>query len=305
MKEVQGLHRRTFSIGSREISGRKRGALLLLPVLLAVAAVWIWWGNRTIQLTRLAVESHRLPAAFEGFTIAQVSDLHNASFAGGQEKLLGLLRDARPDIIAVTGDLIDANHSDPKAVLAFAKGAVEIADVYYVTGNHEAWYAGYSDLEEQLKQAGVTVLRDEAFSLRREGQSVRLVGLDDPAFSRESRLLGEQSVAWEAKLRQLTQGEEYTILLSHRPEMFDSYRSCGVDLVLSGHAHGGQVRIPFLGGLVAPDQGIFPRYTAGLYREEETGMVVSRGLGNSVVPIRINNRPELVLVTLRDGRNGQ
>lgn len=283
-------------------SKRRRWLPLILLSLLAAAAVWLWWGNCTIQISRLHIADNRLPNAFDGFTVVQVSDLHNASFDGGQEKLLQLIRNENPDIIAITGDLIDATHTDLNAAVTFVKGAVEIAGasgVYCVTGNHEAWLPSYADLEEQLRQAGATLLRDEAVLLQREGQSIRLAGLDDPAFFSEGNLLGERAAAVESRLRKLMEGEPcYTLLLSHRPELMDSYRACGVELVLSGHAHGGQIRLPLLGGVVAPDQGLFPAYSSGIYREGDTCMVVSRGLGNSILPIRVNNRPELVVITL-------
>ena len=138
--------------------------------------------------------------------------------------------------------------------------------------------------------AGVIVLDDEKTTLERDGQAITLIGLSDPDFRQP----------FADHLRALTASEEgFTILLSHRPESFGLYISCGVDLVFSGHAHGGQVRIPFVGGLVAPHQGFFPEYDSGLYREDSTAMLVSRGLGNSIVPLRINNRPEVIVAILK------
>ncbi len=153
-----------------------------------------------------------------------------------------------------------------------------------------------------LLQAGAVVLEDRAAALWRDGEAITVAGLSDPAFAGAGELFGEAPAMVRAKLGALLEGERgYTLLLSHRPELFDVYSGCGVDLVLAGHAHGGQFRLPLVGGLIAPNQGLFPRYDAGLYTSGGTSMVVSRGLGNSVIPLRFNNRPEVVLVQMEMG----
>lgn len=143
------------------------------------------------------------------------------------------------------------------------------------------------------------VLEDEAVQLEHNSGFVTLIGLSDPNFTIGNDIFNEVPAMISTKLNDLMEDETgYTILLSHRPELFDTYVSCGVSLVLSGHAHGGQFRLPLIGGLVAPNQGIFPKYDAGLYTNGSTSMVVSRGIGNSIIPFRFNNRPEIVLVEL-------
>ena len=179
---------------------------------------------------------------------------------------------------------------------AFAEESVKIAPSYYVTGNHEASISEYGELKNRLEAAGVHVLEDEEAFLEREGEKILLFGLSDPNFSMESEWSDGASAIVEEKLKKWKNQGKYTILLSHRPELFKTYVSAGIDLVFSGHAHGGQFRLPFVGGLIAPDQGLFPKYDAGLYTEKGTNMVVSRGLGNSIIPIRFNNRPEIVVV---------
>ena len=152
----------------------------------------------------------------------------------------------------------------------------------------------------KYESAGVIVLEDKAVQLERSGSLLTLIGLSDPNFAIRNNLFNEVPAMISTKLNDLTKDEtNYTILLSHRPELFDTYVSCGVDLVLSGHAHGGQFRLPLIGGLVAPNQGFFPKYDAGLYTEGSTNMIVSRGIGNSIIPLRFNNRPEIVLVEFR------
>ena len=262
--------------------------LAVVCLLLALLTIWLLWGNTALEVNTFVIADGEIPAAFDGFRIAQVSDLHNAPF---WEKVVEALEAAEPDIIVLTGDLIDSSKTDVEAALHFAEQAAEIAPCYYVSGNHEAWSPGVWDgLRSGLERTGVVLLEDEKVRLEREGESMSLLGLCDPVFG------SDQSAVLEA----LTAGEDgFTILLSHRSERFALYVQSGVDLVFSGHAHGGQFRIPFLGGLVAPDQGFFPEYDGGLYEKNGTVMLVSRGVGNSIIPLRINNRPEIILAELK------
>ena len=146
--------------------------------------------------------------------------------------------------------------------------------------------------------AGVNILEDEKITIEYAGATMQLLGLNDPNFTTAHDTY-EKTAMINAKLKNmLGESNKYTILLSHRPELFGLYVENNIDLVLSGHAHGGQVRLPFFGGLVAPNQGFFPKYFEGVYEKKQTKMIVSRGLGNSIFPLRVNNRPELVIVEL-------
>lgn len=275
---------------------KRRVILLIIAAVLVLALlIWLLWANSSPAVTQVTVASGALPEAFEGFKIAHVSDLHNAVFGRKNEKLLSLIRAAEPDIIAITGDLIDSRHTDIDSALAFVEAAAEIAPVYYVTGNHES-RLDFDEIEPRLIAAGARVLRNEAEDIGRGGERIRLAGIDDPSFIRTGGTAEERAAA---ELEQLGDGGgTFTVLLAHRPELVEVYAEYGAGLVLSGHAHGGQVRLPLLGGLYASGQGLLPEYDSGLYSLGETQMVVSRGLGNSVAPLRVNNRPELVIVTL-------
>ena len=273
--------------------------LCVIGTIFFILLIWTVWGNKALMVSTISISSSHIPAAFSGFRIAQVSDLHNSEFGKNNTELLKLLSESRPDIIAITGDLIDANHTDVGIALGFAQESVRIAPTYYVTGNHEAASPQYDTLKAGLEEAGVIVLEDEAISLERNGETITLLGLGDPDFTVNGDMFGETSAMVSTKLKNLDDGEGgYTILLSHRPELFETYVNCGIDLVFAGHAHGGQFRLPFISGLVAPNQGLFPQYDAGLYTDGSTSMVVSRGIGNSIIPFRFNNRPEIVLVEL-------
>lgn len=274
---------------------RRVFVLIIAAALVLALLIWLLWANSSPAATQVTVASGALPEAFEGFKIAHVSDLHNAVFGRKNEKLLSLIRAAKPDIIAITGDLIDSRHTDIDSALAFVEAAAEIAPVYYVTGNHES-RLDFDEIEPRLIAAGARVLRNEAEDIGRGGERIRLAGIDDPSFIRTGGTAEERAAA---ELEQLGDGGgTFTVLLAHRPELVEVYAEYGAGLVLSGHAHGGQVRLPLLGGLYAPGQGLLPEYDSGLYSLGETQMVVSRGLGNSVAPLRVNNRPELVVVTL-------
>lgn len=278
---------------------KKRFVLLCALTVLLALIIWTAWGNTALMVNRFTVSSDRIPAGFSGYRIAQISDLHNAEFGTGNTKLLQAISESTPNIIVITGDLIDMNHTNMDTALDFAKSAVQIAPVYYVSGNHEAALSQYGELKAGLKSVGVTVLEDEAIQLEHSGSTVTLIGLSDPNFSIRNDLFYETPAMVSTIINDLIKNENgYTILLSHRPELFETYVSCGVDLVLSGHAHGGQFRLPLIGGLVAPNQGGFPKYDAGLYTSNDTNMVVSRGIGNSIIPVRFNNRPEVVLIEL-------
>ena len=277
---------------------KSKTILTLISFLLIIFIGWTLWGNTALEVNEYEIVSDRIPQGFDGFRIVQVSDLHNAEFGEGNSKLLELLSQTEPDIIVLTGDLIDSRNTDIEIALAFAREALKIAPVYYISGNHEARVSEYEGLKMGLAEAGVIVLENQKVEITREGESITLMGIDDPSFQ-ESYLFGDaEGVAKQTIETLQRESDGYTVLLSHRPELFELYVETGMDLVFSGHAHGGQFRLPFIGGLVAPNQGFFPKYDAGLFSEENTNMIVSRGVGNSIVPLRFNNRPEIISVDL-------
>ena len=279
---------------------KNRTTIILVMLLISIMVSLVIWGNLSVETTKLTVTAKDLPEAFDKFSIAHISDLHNAEYGKNNEKLIDILEAESPNIIAITGDLIDSNHTNLEVALSFAQQAVKIAPCYFVTGNHEAWIGSqYEELKTSLQNTGITVLQDEAIELNYGDVCIQLIGLNDPDFSERDRLLSESIL--EAKLSQVNISDGFTILLSHRPEYFNVYQNKNIDLVLSGHAHGGQFRLPLGGGVIAPGQGLFPKYDAGAYTENGTTMIVSRGVGNSIIPVRINNPPEIVIIELNCG----
>ena len=278
---------------------KKRTIIIAVAAVLLALAVWTVWSNTALELNTYTVSSEALPDAFDGYRIAHVSDLHNAEMGDGNEKLLAMLREAELDMIAITGDMIDSRNTDVEVALNFAEKAMQIAPCYYVTGNHEARVSEYDELKAGLEACGVIVLENEREQIEMSGEFITILGVDDPSFNTDY-LFGDSASVVSSTLAEIsTEDDVFTVLLSHRPELFDTYVACGMDLTLSGHAHGGQFRLPFVGGLVAPNQGFFPKYDSGIYTENGTNMIVSRGIGNSLLPFRFNNRPEVILIELR------
>lgn len=275
---------------------KKASYIIFIGIILLL---WIIWGNSALMVEEFTLYSSKIPENFSGYRIAQISDLHQAEFGENNQKLIDLLQNTNPDMIVITGDMVDSNHTDVTISLAFAEQAVQIAPTYYVTGNHEAMLSAYDAWKTELEAMGVVVLENQAVPIEKDGDTILCLGLHDPTFTKNSI---------ENTLHTLVSSyrtDSYKILLAHRPEYFDIYADSNVDLVFSGHAHGGQFRLPFIGGIIAPGQGFFPKYDSGIYTKGTTNMIVSRGLGNSIIPVRIHNRPEIVVVELHTETQSQ
>lgn len=264
-------------------------------IFLAALGIWIAWENSNIQTTYIEVKDDFIPAEFDGFKIAHISDLHNKDWKGELEKLV---ESENPDIIVITGDVVDSSDRYYSKSVEFAENAVKIAPVYFVNGNHEAYMNDYGTLEKALIKAGVNIINDKSVFIEKNGAKINLAGIADPSFKEDSDAWYAMDYIISEKIKSLVKEDCYNIVLSHRPEYFDVYAETEANLILCGHAHGGQVRIPFVGGVIAPGQGFFPEYTEGIHTKNNTSMIVSRGLGDSVLP-RVNNMPELVIITLK------
>lgn len=272
----------------------------LIKLVLFIAIIWafLYANNQWLQVSSYEVSTERIPESFDGLIIVQLSDLHDAEFGQSQVKLAKKVKKINPDIIFLTGDLVDSNRYDLENSLNLVKKLVKITDVYYVTGNHEVAVNRMDEITDALRSSGVNVLNNEAKVIERNGEQLVIAGIEDPLM--EPMELPEKPIAkYMDRALDGIPDQTYRLLLSHRPEVFDEYVERQVDLIFTGHAHGGQVRIPGIGGLIAPGQGWFPEYTAGVHTKGITTMVVSRGLGNSLILYRVFNRPEIVVVTLR------
>ena len=298
-------------MNSENIRSNRKKYIKSALVLLIVIALLLFcsYQNRHLETTYYTYKAEQLGADLEGYRIVQISDLHNVKFGKNNQKLVDRIRECEPDMIVLTGDLVDSNHTNVDRAVQFVDEIVKICPVYYVTGNHEYWLekSEYDELMDGLVSAGVVILDNQVVEISRGDAKFRLVGLDDRSLADGTleALLSDESIRNnQAEQKEETadnedSGEkELTVVLAHEPQYLARYAGTGVDLVLSGHAHGGQFRLPFVGGIVAPDQGFLPEYTAGEYYMNGTEMIVSRGLGNSVFPVRLFNYPEIVCVDL-------
>ena len=280
-------------------SGRRRRRFPAVILLCAAAlAAFFLWSNRSLQTEEFDFVSARLPAAFNGFRIAVLSDLHGAAFGKDNAALLERVAEAKPDIIAVTGDFIDEDTEDPQAyAAALAPQLQAIAPVYYVTGNHEWAAGGVPELKKTLSAAGWTVLSNQYVPLERNGDSVMLAGIDDPNGYADQKTPETLTAELYA-----AHGDPFWILLAHRNDHFvRQYSLLGADLTLSGHGHGGIIRLPFTDGLLGTQHNFFPTHTAGIYEENGAALFVSRGLGNVGITFRVFNRPQVAVLTLCKG----
>lgn len=267
--------------------------MIFIVIFIITVILLIAHGNSDLQIREISIKSEKIPESFNNFRIAQVSDLHNAEFGKENKKLIEKLKKTDADIIVVTGDIIDSSKTDVSVALDFSKKASEIAPTYYVSGNHEAAVSSteYENLKKGLINAGVTILQNSVTEIKIEEDAITLIGINDPLFEIERKPMSQ-------RIEEIVpDNDNYKILLAHRPEYFKEYCKFA-DLTFSGHAHGGQFIVPFVGGIVAPGQGFFPKYYDGLYSKEKSNMIVSRGIGNSIIPFRINNKPEIIVAEL-------
>jgi len=258
-----------------------------------------YFENNGIVISNYDIKSKTLPEAFNNFKIVQLSDLHSKDFYKDNNTLVAKIKSQKPDIIVITGDLVDRRKYNEEIAISFIDKIKPIAPIYYVNGNHEGWSGKFASLEKKLKESGVFVLRNESVFYEKGKEKIQILGVDDPAFNTTG--FSEDYMNEDIMKGELLKvnNNNFRILLSHRPEFFELYVDNNIDLVFTGHAHGGQIIIPFIGGLYSPNQGLWPKYYEGMHAKNSTTMVLSRGLGNSVAPQRIFNRPEIVSVTLK------
>ena len=277
----------------------KHWKLLTISAIAAFCIVWIILENFRIDVTEYQINASRLPEEFDGLKIVQISDFHNTESGNDNQLIVNYTKQAKPDLIFITGDFIDSRNTKPEISEKLVRQLVGIAPVYYSTGNHESRIPeAFSELLNIFSECGVHVLRNRTEILEKNGQKIYIMGIDDTAFIDPDKSSLELCDDVLSLITGLKPDSGYTILLSHRPELFETYKQAGIDLVFSGHAHGGQFRLPFFGAFYSPSEGVFPKYAEGLHNEGITTMAVSRGLGQSVIPFRVNNSPEIVVAQL-------
>lgn len=276
-----------------EYTKKHRKGIIIRIVIITVLVLFCRFQNNHLVTTEYKISSSELPDEFVGYKIVQLSDVHNDQFGLHNKSLINKVKKLEPDIIVITGDLIDDTFTNVNRSIDLCQELVKISPVYYVTGNHE--YMVEDNQREELfaglDRVGVFRLNDEYVPLEKGKGIIYLAGYDENS-------IGRQVI--EDTLKPL-KADDYVISLAHEPEIIDRvYSHEKNDLVFTGHAHGGQFILPGVGGVVAPGQGFFPEYYEGVHESGNTKMVISRGLGNSIIPVRLFNYPEIVLVTLKN-----
>lgn len=287
---------------------RKEFKMIIAIILLILIFMFLTYSyivTKIFDTTRILIKEKNVPESFKGFKIIHVSDTHNAQFGKNNKRLLKAIKDENPNIICITGDILDSYKPRIQIAINLLEGLSKIAPVYFVTGNHE--YRLNKELEiinDKMDEFGIKKLYNKSEKIYLNDEYIDILGITDPTAENKTKDKNLDIMILNSKLEKLINEEEkkvFKMLLTHRPEFIENYAKWELDLVLAGHAHGGQVRIPKIGGILAPEQGFFPKYTEGNILKGRTNMVVSRGLGNSFIPFRVNNNPELVIITLDRG----
>ena len=252
---------------------------------------YLYYQVKSIAVTKYEVPVSNLPASFEGFTILHLTDLHSKEYGAGQERLLNLINQYEFDMVAITGDLVDKDNKQLEPALDLIQGLPQ-KPVFFVPGNHE-WWTNY-EIKGPLLAAGVQILENTNYRFGKDDEHIWIAGVDDPFLEKDNLDLALAGTGDAAP----------RLLLTHAPDIFPSALQAGIDLVMAGHTHGGQVRLPILGAVFVPGQGLFPQLDYGLFSSGYSTMVINVGLGESTLPLRVYNRPEIVLITLYGHKKG-
>ncbi len=270
----------------------------VLLVCLFIVGTWkfLKFENNAIEVTPINLRQNtEISRKTPPIRIVHLSDLQCKQFGNKQQPLIQKIRESKPDLIVITGDLVDAFHYNDASWKELSDQLPSISPTYFVSGNHEWWAGNFKEVKQYLSDKNIHVLENDYALLKLKNRTFVITGLSDPAaYNGDTNEYKNRLKTLENTIPKAS----FSLLLAHRPEFFKRYDHSKFDLVLAGHAHGGQIRFPFIGGLFAPNQGVLPEYSAGLYQGKHTKMIVSRGLGNSVFPQRLFNRPEVIIVDI-------
>jgi len=286
---------------------KRKNILIVVILLVIIAAAKIYFDNNFLEVSQYTVKSNKIPTSFKDFKILQLSDLHSKNFGNRNNKLIKKVNSENPDIIVMTGDMVNTKDTDFEVFINLAEQISKRYDTYYIVGNHEQNLTDDKRkiLIDKLNEIGIRVLDNEKVTITRGTESINLYGLWFALrYYKDLNNEYTKDVFFGAKQIQTVLGnldiDSYNILLTHNPLYADTYSNWGADLTLSGHIHGGMIRIPFIGGLLSPERKFFPKYDAGKYQVNGKILIVNRGLGNGDFGIRVFNRPEISVITLSD-----
>ncbi len=273
----------------------------ILLIIIVLFALQLYIDANYIEISSFKVLSDKVPESFDGVKIVHLSDLHSKEFGAGNKRLLKKINDIKPDIIVMTGDMVSASDTNFDVFLDLARNLGMRYECYYIVGNHELDLSKqyYDEIMESLEKSGITILDNEKIVLERESDVLNLYGMwYNAKYYMQSDLTSdviEQIIGKD-------DDENFDLLLTHNPKHFETYVDWGADLILSGHVHGGMVRLPFIGAVFSPERTLFPKYSAGAYEKDGGTMIVSRGLGRGTTGFRLFNRPEVCVITLENSK---
>ncbi len=271
--------------------------VLSISAVFIICIIFLHWQNKGLRLNKIQYSNSKISKGLNGFKILHLSDFHNDKIL--LSDVVNLSRKQQPDIIVITGDIIDSRRTEKQIALKLLDELNKFSKVYYVTGNHENRLIDLGLFKEEIIKTGTFLLDDRKLTIKHAGEIFSIIGVSDPDFQTKDRDKKEEN--YLNLINKFSKGDgTFKILLAHRPEYFVNYANASYDLVFSGHAHGGQFSIPFTDiGVFVPDQGLFPKYAAGIKKEKEATMILNRGIGNSLFPFRLFNRPEIILLELK------
>lgn len=277
--------------------------IVIVLILLLVVLLRIYIDNEIPKVSNIEIKSDKLPKVFDGYKIVHLSDLHSKNFGNNNEILIDMIDNESPDIIVMTGDMVTANEKDFTVFYNLVKKLVKKYKIYYIYGNHEGELSLKlkNEITTFLKENGVIILDNDYISIEKNGEEINLYGLcyTQKYYSYKS---GNKHIVTENYIKNklgTIDKKRYNILLTHNPLFFDAYAGYGFDLTLSGHVHGGLIRLPFIGGILSPERKFFPQYSAGVYEKDDSKLVVSKGLSRGTKGFRFLNRPDIVSITLK------
>lgn len=267
---------------------------------LGLLCMRIYLDNKFLNVSRYEIKSDKIPTEFNKFKIIHLSDFHNYDFGKDNVKVIQKINNEHPDIIVMTGDMVNKYDKNFDRFLKLSETLSKKYKIYYIIGNHEKRLKNYhlNFIIEKLSQYNIKILNDEKITITRKNNFINIYGIDIPLPFYKTRNKPTNIEEVVDVLLKKCYEKEYNILLAHNPLYFETYSKYNVDLTLSGHVHGGMIRLPFVGGLLSPERKLFPKYSSGIYEANKKKLIVSRGLGHSKPGIRLFNMPEILSITL-------
>ena len=275
---------------------------LVLWLIAVIIIIVINHYNRHLVISNYKINDPRWPATINGWRLIQLSDIHNQATEGpGNNKIINSVQKLQPDIITITGDLFDGDRTNIPNNLQLVKRLTSIAPVYVVLGNHEFANDDYIRLIQLVEEAGARVIRNELVTINDKNTPIMIIGLDDPAAWGWPLSYKAQTQLTAQTLNKIMTSPEFDstsprLILAYRPELWSQYLLADPLIILSGHTHGGQIRLPLIGAVYVPNQPLLAQYDEGIFAIANSYLIISRGLGNSFINCRFNNYPEIITI---------